>query len=88
MRSSWTSSFTKQSATRGLQNLSLAGNSEQEEESQEEDSSLEEVVEEWDEDESDFHVHVPISAAVEFIPDNNASSKDTMFTETTTFNVL
>ena len=72
-----------QSATRGLQNLSLAKNSEQEEASQEEDSSLEEVVEEWDEDESDFHVHVPTSAAVEFIPDN-ASSKDTMFTETFT----
>ena len=72
-----------QSATRGLQNLSLAENSE-EEESQEEDSSLEEVVEEWDEDESDFDVHAPTSAAVEFVPDNNASSKDTMFTETFT----
>ena len=53
-----------QSATRGLQNLSLTENSEQEEESQEKDSSLEEVVDEWDEDESDFHVHVPTSAAV------------------------
>ena len=68
----------------GLQNLSLAENSEQEEESQEEDSSLEEAVDEWDEDESDFHVHVPTSGAVEFIPGMNASSKDTMFTETFT----
>lgn len=76
-----------QSATRGLQNLSLAENSEQEEESQEEDSSLE-VVEEWDEDESDFHVHVPTSAAVEFIPDINASSEDTMFTETFTLKCI
>lgn len=72
-----------QRATRGLQNLSLAENSEQED-SQEEDSFLEEVVEEWDEDESDFDVHVPTSAAVEFVPDNNASLKNTMFTETFT----
>ena len=72
-----------QSTTRGLQNLSLAENYEQED-SQEEDSFLVEVVEEWDEDESDFDVHGPTSAAVEFVPDNHASSKDTMFTETFT----
>ena len=60
-----------QSTTRGLQNLSLAKNCEQED-SEEEDSFLVEVVEEWDEDESDFDVHGPTSAAVEFVPDNNA----------------
>ena len=41
------------------------------------------MVEEWDEDKSDFDVHVPISADVEFVPDSNyASLKDTMSTET------
>jgi len=72
-----------QNATRGLQNLSLAENGEREEDSQQEDSFLEELVEEWDEDESDFDVHVPTSAAVEFVPDSDyASLKATMFTET------
>ena len=72
------------SATRGLQNLSLAENSEEEEDSQEEDSFSEEVLEEWDEDELDFDVRVPTTAAVEFVPQNNASMKGTMFTETFT----
>ena len=42
------------------------------------------MVDEWEDDESDFDVHVPTSAAVGFVPDNNASSKDTVCTETFT----
>lgn len=74
-----------QGATRGLQNLTLSEKKQDEQPLEEEDSITEEVEEEWDEDETDFDVHVPTSKSVEYVPDNYVPSvKDVLFTETYT----